>query len=113
MRWLQPCVRRGSRWFAVGRTDRTLPPRVSRTIRHTDGIDDVPPTLLSVRHIGPRRARRLVNALGPGWQATVRADPERVFATLRGVGPRQAAIAAASWNALAAERRRPSPADHG
>jgi hypothetical protein len=90
-----------------------LPAAGLRSVRHADGIDDLPPALLSVRHIGPRRARRLVDALGPDWEATVRGDPARVFATLRGVGPRQAAAAAASWNALFADQCHPSVANRG
>lgn len=61
--------------------------------------DDLPPALLAVRHIGPRRARRLIDAHGPDWRMWVDLAPERVFGTLRGVGPRQAADAARSWAA--------------
>jgi helix-hairpin-helix protein len=57
--------------------------------------------LLSVRHIGPRRARRLVDGLGDRWAELIDADPERVFGTLRGMGRRRATIAAASWRELA------------
>jgi hypothetical protein len=59
-----------------------------------------PKTLLAVVHIGPRRARRLVEGLGDEWEAIVDTDPERVFATLRGLGARRARSAAASWIAL-------------
>ena len=57
----------------------------------------VPLMLLSVRHIGPRRAQRLVDGLGDRWVELIDADPERVFGTLRGMGRRRARIAAASW----------------
>ena len=60
---------------------------------------ELPPELLAVRHIGPRRARRLIDALGADWRAWVDLAPEWVFGTLRGVGPRQAADAAQSWSA--------------
>lgn len=59
--------------------------------------DALPSRLLAARHIGPRRARRLLNALGPDWQTLLDAAPERVFGTLRGIGPRQASEAADSW----------------
>ena len=61
----------------------------------------VPLMLLSVRHIGPRRAQRLVDGLGDRWAELIDADPERVFGTLRGMGMRRAGIAAASWRDLA------------
>jgi hypothetical protein len=60
--------------------------------------DDLPPALLAVRHIGPRRARRPIDALGADWRVWLDQAPERVFGTLRGVGPRQAAEAAKSWS---------------
>jgi hypothetical protein len=60
----------------------------------------VPDLLLSVTHIGPRRARRLVDGLGEDWLAALDADPERVFATLRGMGRRRARIAARSWRGV-------------
>ena len=62
--------------------------------------EDPPPILLDVRHIGPRRARRLIGALGADWRAVVALRPARVFGTLRGVVPRQAQEAAASWREL-------------
>jgi hypothetical protein len=55
--------------------------------------------LLAVRRIGPRRARQLIDALGLDWRTWIDLAPERVFGTLRGVGPRQAAEAATSWRA--------------
>jgi hypothetical protein len=57
--------------------------------------------LLAVRHIGPRRAQRLVDGLGDRWAELIDADPERVFGTLRGMGRRRARIAAVSWSRLA------------
>jgi hypothetical protein len=60
----------------------------------------MPPMLLSVRYIGPRRAQRLVDGLGDRWVELIDADPERVFGTLRGMGRRRARIAAASWREL-------------
>jgi exodeoxyribonuclease V alpha subunit len=56
--------------------------------------------LLSIRHIGPRRAQRLVDGLGDRWVELIDADPERVFGTLRGIGRRRARVAAASWREL-------------
>jgi hypothetical protein len=56
--------------------------------------EPVPKLLLSVMHIGPRRARRLVDALGDDWLPLLDANPERVFATLRGLGHRPARIPA-------------------
>jgi hypothetical protein len=60
-----------------------------------------PSLLLSVRHIGPRRAERLVDGLGDRWADLIGADPERVFGTLRGMGRRRASIAAVSWREVA------------
>lgn len=57
--------------------------------------------LLLVRHIGPRRAQRLVDGLGDHWSELIDAEPERVFGTLRGMGTRRARMAAASWRELA------------
>jgi hypothetical protein len=68
--------------------------------------DEPPPILVAVRHIGPRRARRLILALGAEWRALVRLTPARVFGTLRGVGPRQAREAADSWCRVDAAFRR-------
>jgi hypothetical protein len=68
------------------------------------GIEDLPNSLLAVRHIGPRRARRLIDALGSDWKLLLDRAPERVFGTLRGVGSRQARIAAESWRRVSVER---------
>jgi hypothetical protein len=59
--------------------------------------EPVPKLLLSVKHIGPRRARRLIDGLGEDWLEIIDADPERAFATLRGMGSRRAQVAARSW----------------
>jgi hypothetical protein len=57
----------------------------------------LPELLLSVVHIGPRRARRLLDGLGHEWTSIIDADPERVFGTLRGMGRRRARDAARGW----------------
>src|SRR3954471_16244098 len=59
--------------------------------------DDLPASLLAVRHIGPRRARRLIDALGSEWEPLLNQAPERVFRTLRGIGPQQARASANAW----------------
>jgi NAD-dependent DNA ligase len=82
--------------------------RVRAARGHDQPIDEqIPDVLLAVRHIGPRRARRLIRAFGADWEALVDQAPERVFGTLRGIGPRQARAAAASW------RGRPRSKRHG
>jgi hypothetical protein len=53
--------------------------------------------LLAVRDIGPRRAQRLLDALGDDWRDLVDLAPERVFGTLRGMGVARASAAARSW----------------
>jgi hypothetical protein len=75
--------------------------RGSRVAVQGGVIDDLPRVLLAVRHIGPRRARRLIDGLGNDWRALLDQEPERVFGTLRGLGPRQARAAAESWIRLA------------
>ena len=60
--------------------------------------------LTSLRHIGPARAERLVDEHGEGVLAAIGADPEGVFAGLRGVSAAQAAAAAESWHASRAIR---------
>src|SRR5215207_6408402 len=47
--------------------------------------------LTSLRHIGPSRAKRLVDEHGEGVLAAIAADPVGVFASLRGVSQNQAA----------------------
>jgi hypothetical protein len=66
---------------------------------------DLPPALLAVRHIGPRRHAGLIDALGHDWRVCVELAPERVFGTLRGVGPRQANEVADSRADRPAHRR--------
>src|SRR3954449_12934323 len=68
---------------------------------------DLPRLLLQVRYIGPRRARRLVDALGGDWREVLDLAPERVFRTLRGVGQSQARAAAESWAVLSRETAPP------
>jgi exodeoxyribonuclease V alpha subunit len=60
--------------------------------------------LTSLRHIGPSRAKRLVDEHGEGVLAAIAADPVGVFASLRGVSANQAAAAAESWHASRAIR---------
>jgi exodeoxyribonuclease V alpha subunit len=60
--------------------------------------------LTSLRHIGPARAERLVDEHGDGVLGTIAADPAAIFASLRGVSARQAAVAAESWHASRAVR---------
>lgn len=60
--------------------------------------------LTSLRHIGPSRAKRLVEEHGEGVLGAIAADPEGVFGALRGVSAKQAAAAAESWHASRAIR---------
>jgi exodeoxyribonuclease V alpha subunit len=60
--------------------------------------------LTTLRHIGQARAERLVDAHGEGVLQAIAADPQGVFATLRGVSANQAAAAAESWHASRAVR---------
>jgi exodeoxyribonuclease V alpha subunit len=60
--------------------------------------------LTTLRHIGQARAERLVDEHGEGVLATIAADPQRVFSSLRGVSANQAAAATESWHASRAVR---------
>jgi exodeoxyribonuclease V alpha subunit len=60
--------------------------------------------LTSLRHIGPARAERLVDEHGEGVLGAIAANPQGVFASLRGVSADQAAAAAESWHAGRAVR---------
>lgn len=60
--------------------------------------------LTSLRHIGQARAERLVDEHGEGVLQAIAADPQRVFASLRGVSADQAAAATESWHASRAVR---------
>lgn len=60
--------------------------------------------LTTLRHIGPTRAKRLVDAHGEGVLGAIAADPVGVFGSLRGVSANQAAAAAESWHASRAIR---------
>jgi hypothetical protein len=105
-----PASRRDAR-FSPARSRQSPPTSGIERSRHGHGIssqsnsrqglllygprinDDLPPALLAVRHIGPRRARRLINAAWsrlasvgrPGTAARVR-DPARRRATAGGGG---------------------------
>ena len=60
--------------------------------------------LTTLRHIGPSRAERLRDEHGEGVLQAIAADPEGVFAALRGVSAKQATAAAESWHASRAVR---------
>jgi exodeoxyribonuclease V alpha subunit len=60
--------------------------------------------LTTLRHIGPTRAKRLVDEHGEGVLGAIAADPAGVFGSLRGVSAEQAARAAESWAASRAIR---------
>jgi exodeoxyribonuclease V alpha subunit len=60
--------------------------------------------LTSLRHIGQKRAERLVDEHGEGVLATIAANPQAVFSALRGVSGDQAAAATESWHASRAVR---------
>ncbi len=60
--------------------------------------------LTSLRHIGRRRAERLVDTHGEGVLAVIAADPQGTFAALRGVSVDQAAAATQSWHESRAVR---------
>ncbi len=60
--------------------------------------------LTSLRHIGQKRAERLVDEHGEGVLATIAADPQATFSSLRGVSVDQAAAATESWHASRAVR---------
>ncbi len=60
--------------------------------------------LTSLRHIGQKRAERLVDEHGEGVLAAIAANPQAVFASLRGVSADQAAAATESWHASRAVR---------
>ena len=60
--------------------------------------------LTSLRHIGQKRAERLVDEHGEGVLQAIAANPEAVFGSLRGVSADQAAAATQSWYASRAIR---------
>lgn len=60
--------------------------------------------LTTLRHIGPARAERLLEAHGDGVLEVIAADPAGTFGALRGLSSRQAGAAAESWNATRAVR---------
>ncbi|HEX5988807.1 MAG TPA: ATP-dependent RecD-like DNA helicase [Solirubrobacterales bacterium] len=60
--------------------------------------------LTSLKHIGRKRAERLVSEHGEGVLQAIAANPEAVFGSLRGVSADQAAAATQSWYASRAIR---------
>jgi exodeoxyribonuclease V alpha subunit len=60
--------------------------------------------LTTLRHIGPARAERLLDEHGESVLGAIAADPQRVFASLRGVSAEKAAAATQSWHASRAVR---------
>jgi exodeoxyribonuclease V alpha subunit len=60
--------------------------------------------LTTLPHIGPARAKRLVEEHGEGVLQAIAADPEGVLGSLRGVTPSQAADAAEYWQESRAVR---------
>ena len=60
--------------------------------------------LTSLKHIGQKRAEKLVDEHGEGVMQAIAANPEAVFGSLRGVSADQAAAAAQSWYASRAIR---------
>ena len=60
--------------------------------------------LTSLKHIGQKRAERLVEEHGEGVLQAISANPEAVFGSLRGVSADQAAAATQSWYASRAIR---------
>jgi exodeoxyribonuclease V alpha subunit len=60
--------------------------------------------LTSLRHIGQKRAEKLCDEYGEEVLQAISADPQRVFGSLRGVSPDQAAAATQSWFASRAIR---------
>ena len=60
--------------------------------------------LTSLRHIGPARAKRLVDEHGEEVMQAIAADPAGVFGSLRGLTPQHAEAAADSWHASRAIR---------
>ncbi|MBS1861299.1 MAG: AAA family ATPase, partial [Actinobacteria bacterium] len=60
--------------------------------------------LTTLRHIGKRRAERLVDLHGEEVLAVIAADPQRTFAALKGVSVDQAAAATQSWHESRAVR---------
>jgi exodeoxyribonuclease V alpha subunit len=60
--------------------------------------------LTSLRHIGKRRAERLVSEHGEAVLQVIAEDPHRAFSALSGMGQDQAAAATESWHASRAVR---------
>jgi exodeoxyribonuclease V alpha subunit len=60
--------------------------------------------LSSLRHIGKKRAERLVDQHGEEVLGVIAADPQRTFQALKGVSVDQAAVATQSWHESRAVR---------
>ena len=90
-------------WTEHPRFGRQLQARGALPLDPTDRKGQVA-YLTTLRHIGPARAERLVDEHGDGVLATIAANPQGVFAKLRGVSVDQAAAAAESWHASRAVR---------
>jgi exodeoxyribonuclease V alpha subunit len=60
--------------------------------------------LATLRHIGKKRAERLVDHHGEGVLGVIAADPQRTFQALKGVSVDQAAAATQSWHESRAVR---------
>jgi exodeoxyribonuclease V alpha subunit len=90
-------------WQTHSRYGRQLKARGALPLDPADRAGQVA-YLTSLRHIGTARAERLVDEHGEGVLGAIAADPEGVFAALRGVSASQAAAAAESWHASRAVR---------
>lgn len=90
-------------WQTHARYGRQLRARGALPLDPTDREGQIA-YLTTLRHIGRARAKRLVDEHGEGVLAAIAADPQRVFASLRGVSADQAAAAAESWHASRAVR---------
>jgi exodeoxyribonuclease V alpha subunit len=90
-------------WQTHSRYGRQLKARGALPLDPADRAGQVA-YLTSLRHIGTARAERLVDEHGEGVLGAIAADPEGVFAALRGVSAAQAAAAADSWHASRAVR---------
>ncbi len=90
-------------WQTHSRYGRQLKARGALPLDPTDRAGQIA-YLTTLRHIGPARAERLVDEHGEGVLGAIAADPEGVFAALRGVSAAQAAAAADSWHASRAIR---------
>ncbi|HEY6729973.1 MAG TPA: AAA family ATPase [Solirubrobacterales bacterium] len=90
-------------WQAHNRYGRQLRAQGALPLDPTDREGQVA-YLTSLRHIGEKRAEKLVDEYGEGVLQAISANPEQVFGSLRGVSPDQAAAATQSWYASRAIR---------